>query len=110
MFLSKRNGIYYLWFRDQFGKKHKVTTHARTKSKALEFLRNYNSLKAATPEKILLSKFIQEVLSYYRGSHSPKTVLLYERALKTTAFLSFFLHRKSNPLSDLLLSHLCETH
>ena len=81
MFLSNRNGIYCLWFRDEFGKRQKVTTHARTKSKALEFLRNYNSLKEKAPEKILLSKFIQEVLLYNRGSHSPKTVLLYERAL-----------------------------
>jgi len=66
MFPSKRNGLYYLWFRDELGKRQKVTTHARTKSKALEFLRNYNSLKAKTPEKILLSKFIQEVLSRNR--------------------------------------------
>ena len=58
--------LYYLWFRDEFGKRQKVTSHARTKSKALEILRNYNSLKAKTPEKILLSKFIQEVLSRNR--------------------------------------------
>jgi hypothetical protein len=96
--------------RDEFGKRQKVTTHARTKSQSLRIPSQLQQSQGSGPRKILLSKFIQEVLSYYRGCHLPKTVLLYERALKTAVFLSLFLHRKSNPLSHLLLSHLCKAH
>ena len=38
MFLSKRGNIYYLWFVDQFDKRQKVSTHARTKAERVQFL------------------------------------------------------------------------
>ena len=41
MFLSKRNGIYYIWYRDVRDKKRKVSTGATVKIDALRFLRSF---------------------------------------------------------------------
>jgi hypothetical protein len=42
MFLSKRsNGSYYLFYFDDLGKRHKVSTHSTRKSDALKFLQAY---------------------------------------------------------------------
>jgi hypothetical protein len=39
MFLSERsNGVWYLWFDDELGRRHKVSTHCNLKSDALKFL------------------------------------------------------------------------
>ena len=42
MFLSKRCGVYYLFFTDFQGKRCKCSTGAHTKSDAVEFLRKFN--------------------------------------------------------------------
>jgi hypothetical protein len=49
MSLSRRNGTYYYWYVGPNGKRKKVSTHATTKSKALEFLRNYKEPELFAP-------------------------------------------------------------
>ena len=43
MFLSKRrsNGIYYLWYEDDLGRRQKVSTRCARKSDALKVLRDF---------------------------------------------------------------------
>ena len=44
MFLSKRsNGIYYLWYFDDSGKRHKVSTGCQLKSDALKFVQRFKA-------------------------------------------------------------------
>jgi hypothetical protein len=40
--LSKRNGVYYLWWKDNSGKRRNVSTHTKTNTEALQFLREFN--------------------------------------------------------------------
>jgi hypothetical protein len=42
MFLSKRsNGIYYLWLKDELGRKLKVSTRCKRKGEALKFPQSF---------------------------------------------------------------------
>jgi integrase len=100
MFFSKRNGIYYIWYRDENGKKQKVSTHSRTKSQALDFYRTFNPSKSDIPEKVPLSRLTREVLTYVQANHSPSTFLLYQRA--TTLFMALV---GDMPLTSLTARH-----
>jgi len=77
MFLSKRsNGIYYLWFTADGGKKQKVSTGAKYKSDALRFLRDFNNGEKKRREKIEhknLTDFFSEYREYSKGIHTLKT-------------------------------------
>ena len=42
MFLSERNGISYLWYRDDAGNEYKVRTGARVKADTLHLLRGFD--------------------------------------------------------------------
>jgi hypothetical protein len=41
MFLSKRNGVYYLWYEDESGRRQKVSTRSKVKRDALAFVRAF---------------------------------------------------------------------
>jgi site-specific recombinase XerD len=41
MFLSKRNGVYYLWYNDAQGRRQKISTKSNTKKDALGFVRTF---------------------------------------------------------------------
>ncbi|HEY6190862.1 MAG TPA: tyrosine-type recombinase/integrase [Bacteroidota bacterium] len=86
MFLSKRsNGVYYLWYTDDLGKKHKVTTGERLKSGALNFLQQFRQQQAESAKRWnhkLLSEFIQDFLPYAEGNYSHRTVIIYKAVLK----------------------------
>jgi hypothetical protein len=43
MFLSKRNGVYHLFYDDATGKRHSRSTGARTKPEVVEFLRSFDA-------------------------------------------------------------------
>jgi len=67
MFLSKRGSIYYLWFVDQFGKRQEVSTHARTKAEAVQFLRAFKEeeqVRQVKRNRTTLSLFSQDYLKY----------------------------------------------
>ena len=45
MFLSKRGGIYYLWYTDpDTGKRNKISTKSTNKPGAYQFIREFNAL------------------------------------------------------------------
>ena len=76
MFLSKRGSIYHLWFVDQFGKRQKVSTHARTKAEAVQFLRAFKEeeqIRLVKRNRTTLSLFSTDFLKYSASIHTVKT-------------------------------------
>lgn len=75
MFLSKqRSGIYYLFFFDDLGKRHKVSTKTTLKSEALKFLQSFRQEhRTAKAAPTLLSRFAEDYLTYSRTVHRPKS-------------------------------------
>jgi len=86
MFLSKRcNGIYYLWYKDGFGHKRKVSTRARRKTDALKFLQSFRESEKRRTIRLtrtLLSDFTKEFLTYSKDVHRPKTQEMFRTALR----------------------------
>ena len=78
MFLSKRpsNGIYYLFFFDELGKRQCVSTRCKLKTDALKFLQDFKRTEQERKVKVLrvsLSQFKEDYLRYSAGVHTPKT-------------------------------------
>lgn len=77
MFLSRRsNGVYYLWFRDDLGRKQKISTKKTHKAQALQFLsefkRNQQERKLKL-QQVSLSEFTQDYLTHCSSKHTRKT-------------------------------------
>ncbi len=84
MFLSRRsNGLYYLWYEDEFRRRHKVSTGTTLKSEANEFLRTFRRDTAVKPKPKRLSEFTREFLAYTETTYSAKTHDIYRRTLAT---------------------------
>ncbi|MBA4312667.1 MAG: hypothetical protein C0417_08555 [Chlorobiaceae bacterium] len=77
MFLSKRsNGIYYLWYFDEGGRKHKVSTGCNLKSDAVKFLRDFNENASYRKSRITLKtlkEFHSDYQTYSKSVHTLKT-------------------------------------
>ena len=76
MFLSRRGGVYHLFFDDESGKRHSRSTHTSTKSEAVEFLRAFNAGEAARRhalKPITLSAFQDSFRTYSHSIHTPQT-------------------------------------
>jgi hypothetical protein len=77
MYLSKRSGIYYLWFTDANGKKQKRSTGVTTKTEAVKFLRAFNEEEARRRralQSISVDAFKDAYVSFSRGVHTPNSV------------------------------------
>ena len=75
MHLSKRNGIYYLWWKDEAGKRRKASTRSTSKPEALQFLREFNekeSERRRALKPITLPAFQDAFLAYSRSVHTTK--------------------------------------
>ena len=83
MFLSKRNGIYYLWYDDDDGRKRKISTRARLKSDALKFLRSFDERREAIRRaRTHLSAFSVDAVRYAETTLNKGTAKLYDHALR----------------------------
>ncbi len=86
MFLSKRsNGIYYLWYVDEVGYKHKVSTRCNRRTDALQFIREFKEgerTRQAKLKRATLSQFLYDFTEYSRGIHTPNTTETYRTALR----------------------------
>lgn len=94
MYLSRRSkGVYYLWFVDEVGRKHKVSTHTTLKSEAIQFLRDFRVTHVRTAKSKRLSEFVAEFLAFAEATYSPKTFDIYRRVFgifqKQTGDLTF---------------------
>ena len=77
MFLHKRdNGIWYVWFYDKDGHKHKISTRSRLKSDALKYARSFES-SPAKKKSISFSEFISEYSKYSAAVHTSETKKVY---------------------------------
>lgn len=80
MFLSKcRSGYYYIWYKDERGKKCKVSTRTKVKGEAYQVLANFKGLVKREPKSIGLRQFTEEFLAYAAVTYSPATVEIYKR-------------------------------
>lgn len=79
MFLSKRsNGVYYLWFDDELGRRHKVSTRCTLKTDALKFIQQFkHAEKQKNTNRVLLSQFTESFLLYSKSVHSHNTQELF---------------------------------
>ena len=87
MFLSKRkNGIYYIHYETQNGKRTKVSTKARIKKEALQFLSTFSKHQTEKIKKkiteISLSSFKTEFLKHSEAVHTPKTTKTFVTTFK----------------------------
>lgn len=99
MFLSKIGEIYYLYFSDETGTRHKVTTSCRKKSEALTFLQHFKRNEYEKRKKlkaISFSDFKEQFLVYSSGIHSPKTL-----RTNATAFREFIRVEGNKPLHSI---------
>jgi site-specific recombinase XerD len=77
MFLSKRGGVYQLFFLDESGKRRTRSTGTRKKPEAVKFLRAFNAEEDArrrAVQHITLKDFSALLLTYSRNINTPKTV------------------------------------
>jgi integrase len=91
MFLSKHhNGIYYLWFVNERGKKQKVSTRCTYKVDAVKFLQGFKRDEYEQRRKNKrkgLSEFLVEFLSYAQGTFSKRTVAIYKATVRNFALI-----------------------
>lgn len=81
MFLTKRNGIWYLWYTDVNGKRRKKSTGTGRKSEAIKYLAAFKpNPKSPAVSKITLSSFRDEYTKYSKGAHTNKTTNHYRTA------------------------------
>jgi integrase len=85
MFISRStSGYYYIWFKDQRGKRKKVSTRCKRKGGALRFLQHFREEEHERLQKakhVLLSTFIQEYLHYARANLARRTLNIHKYAL-----------------------------
>lgn len=86
MYLSKRqNGIYYVYYNQQNGKRTCISSGTKLKAEAIKFLSQFKEeLEKRRIEKltaISLSDYIQRFLSFSQANHTPKTAKGYKLTL-----------------------------
>ncbi len=85
MFLSKCRGVYYLFFKDQSGVRHKISASSRKKQDALQFLRDFKREEYEAKKKletVLFSKFVNQYAAYASSIHTVKTLKTYQTAFR----------------------------
>lgn len=84
MFLSKIGSVYYLFYENGNGKRHKVSTGSRRKREAISFQHHFKPRRAVAkkepeePKGIHFSEFIRQYSAYSTGVHTPKTFKTYQ--------------------------------
>jgi len=87
MFLSKdsRSGIYYVWYKNELGKRQRVSTRSRKKTEAIRFLQSFKSKdheRTQKAKRTLLTDYMNDFFQYANNCLSSGTVTLYKVALK----------------------------
>lgn len=85
MFLSKCRGVYYLFFKDEKGVRHKVSTASRKKPEALQFLRDFKREEYEAKKKletVTFSELVNQYASYSSSVHTAKTFSTYQTAFR----------------------------
>ncbi|MFC2093519.1 tyrosine-type recombinase/integrase [Bacteroidota bacterium] len=107
MFLSKDyKGIYYLYYNDENGKRRKISTKAKLKAGANEFLRIFKSNDKTGTEKIpkkvyKISDIERPIMEYVKSNFTKSS---YEKYSLTFQNLKRFL--RDSPINLINLSHI----
>jgi len=76
MFLSKVGAYWYLFYKDEDGKRQKKSTKSKRKSEALKFVSGFKEKQKqqkTVKRHVTLSRFIDEYMQYSKTTHRPKT-------------------------------------
>jgi len=84
MYLSKRKGIYYVFYRKSDGKKTCKSTGSKFKKEALAYLKDFEQklFEQKKRKKILLSEFKKEYLIHISRTHTDKSISAAKQAFK----------------------------
>jgi site-specific recombinase XerD len=85
MFLSRINGVYYLFFSDETGTRRKISTRCKQKHEANSFLNNFKQkefLHRKKPKFITLSEYQLEYMVYASGVLTAKSQRTYLNAFR----------------------------
>jgi site-specific recombinase XerD len=99
MFLSKVGDVYYLFFSDESGTRHKVSTMCRKKSDAFTFLQQFKQNEFERRKKlkaIFFSDFIEQFKVYSSSVHTLKT-----QKTNSSAFKEFLRVEGNKPLQSI---------
>jgi site-specific recombinase XerD len=99
MFLSKIGEVYYIFFSDVNGSRHKVTTKCTKKSEALNFLYRFKQDDFESRQKIkaiFFDDFMKQYVEYSTGVHTQKT-----QRTHFTAFKEFLRVEGNKPLRSI---------
>ena len=92
MFLSKHSsGYYYVWYRDEIGKRHKVSTRTKYKVEATKFFQAFKREeheRMKRTQNVRLSTFFNDYLQYVRANLARRTQIIHTNALNR--FLAMF--------------------
>ena len=80
MFLSKRNGIYYLWYTNDSGRTQKVSTHTSNKPAAIQFLRDFHP--KGNSSRTTLSALLNELIKARSGDFAKGTLGIYHKSFR----------------------------
>jgi len=85
MFLSKRNGIWYLFYSNSNGKRKSISTRARKKSEAIKFLTRFRDEIKKRDNSSVIPITLQDFINLYLRNtaciHTYKTAKDFEREL-----------------------------
>ncbi len=82
MYLSKRKGIYYLYYPQHNGKTTSITTKTKFKSEALKFLTNFETQRKKEPKnKIYFYDLVFQFLKHSESLHKWNTTRTYKSTL-----------------------------
>jgi hypothetical protein len=79
MFLSKRNGIFYLWYDNEKGKRRKVSTRCTKKSDALQFLKKFSPSNSSP---VTISSFASNLLAMLSREYASGTLKIYKKSFE----------------------------
>ncbi len=87
MYLSKRNGIYYVFYEKLDGKKTCKSTGTKLKSESLKFLTNFEKELESKPQqeiffKDLIFQFLKHSESIHKWNHSKTLRVTLNQAIK----------------------------
>ena len=101
MFLSKRNGIYYVFFYNENEKRTCLSTKTKNKSKAMMFLSNFKEeLEKRQRQKVIpitFKNFINAFRSYSIANHTYNTAKDYKAFSKNFWNLLVIFHSRTLP-------------
>ena len=99
-YLSKRLGIYYLWYVDSQGRKKKVSTRTAYKADAPRFLTSFTRDSARPPKK-RLKDFVSEFLPFVEATFSESWAFIYRLSLGHLLTVA-----GDTPLTSLTMHHI----